>query len=158
MISPAQRISSENSVCTGGSGTLFALFAALELLSAGFLLFQIAPEWILSFFASGDTAANELMLEVGTPALRIISLSFFFAAFGIMFSTLFQAVGKGVYSMILSFARQLVVLLPAAFLLSKIELDAMWYAFPIAEIVALLLALVFFAKLRRKEFKMLDAQ
>ena len=61
-----------------------------------------------------------------------------------MFSTLFQAVGKGVYSMILSFARQLVVLLPAAFLLSKIELDAMWYAFPIAEIVALLLALVFF--------------
>ena len=135
-----------------------ALIIAFSLLSAGFLLFQIAPEWILSFFASGDTAANELMLEVGTPALRIISLSFFFAAFGIMFSTLFQAVGKGVYSMILSFARQLVVLLPAAFLLSKIELDAMWYAFPIAEIVALLLALVFFAKLRRKEFKMLDAQ
>ena len=135
-----------------------ALIIAFSLLSAGFLLFQIAPEWILSFFASGDTAANELMLEVGTPALRIISLSFFFAAFGIMFSTLFQAVGKGVYSMILSFARQLVVLLPAAFLLSKIELDAMWYAFPIAEIVALLLALVFFAKLRKKEFKMLDAQ
>ena len=135
-----------------------ALIIAFSLLSAGFLLFQIAPEWILSFFASGDTVANELMLEVGTPALRIISLSFFFAAFGIMFSTLFQAVGKGVYSMILSFARQLVVLLPAAFLLSKIELDAMWYAFPIAEIVALLLALVFFAKLRRKEFKMLDAQ
>ena len=135
-----------------------ALIIAFSLLSAGFLLVQIAPEWILSFFASGDTAANELMLEVGTPALRIISLSFFFAAFGIMFSTLFQAVGKGVYSMILSFARQLVVLLPAAFLLSKIELDAMWYAFPIAEIVALLLALVFFAKLRRKEFKMLDAQ
>ena len=135
-----------------------ALIIAFSLLSAGFLLFQIAPEWILSFFASGDTAANELMLEVGTPALRIISLSFFFVAFGIMFSTLFQAVGKGVYSMILSFARQLVVLLPAAFLLSKIELDAMWYAFPIAEIVALLLALVFFAKLRRKEFKMLDAQ
>lgn len=135
-----------------------ALIIAFSLLSAGFLLFQIAPEWILSFFASGDTAANELMLQVGTPALRIISLSFFFAAFGIMFSTLFQAVGKGVYSMILSFARQLVVLLPAAFLLSKIELDAMWYAFPIAEIVALLLALVFFAKLRKKEFKMLDAQ
>ncbi len=135
-----------------------ALIIAFSLLSAGFLLFQIAPEWILSFFASGDTVANELMLEVGTPALRIISLSFFFAAFGIMFSTLFQAVGKGVYSMILSFARQLVVLLPAAFLLSKIELDAMWYSFPIAEIVALLLALVFFAKLRRKEFKMLDAQ
>lgn len=135
-----------------------ALIIAFSLLTAGFLIFQIAPEWILSFFASGDTAANELMLEVGTPALRIISLSFFFAAFGIMFSTLFQAVGKGIYSMILSFARQLVVLLPAAFLLSKIELDAMWYAFPIAETVALLIALVFFMKLRRNEFKMLDAQ
>lgn len=135
-----------------------ALIIAFSLLTAGFLIFQIAPEWILSFFASGDTAANELMLEVGTPALRIISLSFFFAAFGIMFSTLFQAVGKGIYSMILSFARQLVVLLPAAFLLSKIELDAMWYAFPIAETVALLIALVFFMNLRRNEFKMLDAQ
>lgn len=135
-----------------------SIMIAVLILSAGFLIFQLSPEWILSFFASGDTAANELMLQVGTPALRIISLSFFFAAFGIMFSALFQAVGKGVYSMILSFARQLVVLLPAAYLLSMIELDAMWYAFPIAEIVALLLAIAFFMKLRRNEFKTLDAQ
>ena len=135
-----------------------SIMIAVLILSAGFLVFQLAPEWILSFFASEDTAANDLMLQVGTPALRIISLSFFFAAFGIMFSALFQAVGKGVYSMILSIARQLVVLLPAAYLLSMIELDAMWYACPIAEIVALLLAIAFFMKLRRNEFKTLDAQ
>ena len=133
-----------------------AIIIAFSILSVGFLIFQIAPEWILSLFTSGDTAANALMLEVGVPEIRIISLSFFFAAFGIMFSALFQAVGKGVYSMILSFLRQLVVLIPAAFLLSKIDLGVIWYAFPIAEIVALLCALVFFFRLRSREFKMLD--
>ncbi len=135
-----------------------AAVIAFSILTAGFLVFQIAPEWILSFFASGDAEANALMLEVGKPALRIISLSFFFAAFGIMFSALFQAVGKGVYSMILSVLRQLVVLLPAAFLLSKLSLDVMWYAFPIAEISALGIALIFFLRLRSHEFRMLDAQ
>ena len=138
------------------SALRIAIIIAFLILSVGFLVFQIAPEWILSLFASGDTAANALMLEVGVPELRIISLSFFFAAFGIMFSALFQAVGKGVYSMILSFLRQLVVLIPSAFLLSKIDLGVIWYAFPIAEIVALLCALVFFFRLRSREFKMLD--
>ena len=133
-----------------------AIVIALIILVSGLLLFQLAPNWILSFFTSDDAAANELMLEVGVPTLRTISLSFVFAAFGIMFSALFQAVGKGVYSMILSFARQLVVLLPAALLLAQIDLDAMWYAFPIAEIVALALAIGFFMRLRQNEFKRLD--
>ncbi len=133
-----------------------AIIISFSILSVGFLIFQITPEWILSLFTSDDAAANALMLEVGAPALRIISLSFFFAAFGIMFSALFQAVGKGIYSMILSFLRQLVVLIPAAFLLSKIDLSAIWFAFPIAEIFALICAVIFFLRLRSREFKMLD--
>ena len=135
-----------------------ATIIALAIMTAGFLLFQLAPNWILSLFESDNAAANAMMLEVGVPTLRTISYSFILAALGIMFSTLFQAVGKGLYSMIMSFSRQLVVLLPVALLLSQIDLDAMWYAFPIAEVVSLILALIFFMILRNKQFRQLDAQ
>lgn len=133
-----------------------ATIIALGIMTTGFLLFQFAPGWVLGFFASGDAAANALMIEVGVPTFRTISYSFILAALGIMFSALFQAVGKGFYSMAMSFARQLVILLPAAFLLSQIDLDAMWYAFPIAEVASLGLALIFFFRLRSHEFKALD--
>ena len=135
-----------------------ALIIAVSIMTAGFLLFQIGPEWLLSLFESDNADANALMQQVGVPTLRTISYSFILAALGIMFSTLFQAVGKGLYSMLMSFARQLIILLPAAFILSKIDMDAMWYAFPIAEVGALIFALVFFTMLRRNQFKALDAQ
>ena len=135
-----------------------ATIIAMCIMSAGFLLFQLAPEWVLGLFESDDAAANALLIQVGVPTLRTISYSFILAALGIMFSALFQAVGKGLYSMIMSFARQLVILLPVAFLLSKVNMDAMWYAFPIAEVGALIMALIFFTLLRNKEFKALDAQ
>ena len=123
------------------------------------LLFQLAPEWLLSLFesdAASDAAANATLAEVGVPMLRIISLSFIFAACGIMFGTLFQAVGKGLYSMLMSVSRQLVVLLPVAFFMSKINMEVMWYSFPIAEIVCLGIAVVFFILLRKKELSRLD--
>ena len=72
------------------------------------------------------------------------------------FSTLFQAVGKGLYSMIMSFSRQLIVLLPVAWLLSGIDLQAMWYAFPAAEVASLGLAAVFFILLRKKQLSRMD--
>ncbi len=133
-----------------------ATIIALGIMAAGTLLFQLAPEWLLSLFKSDNVAANDLMLQVGVPTLRTISYSFLLAALGIMFSTLFQAVGKGLYSMVMSFARQLVILLPVAFLLARISMEAMWYAFPIAEIASLILALIFFMRLRSHEFKMLE--
>lgn len=133
-----------------------ATVIALSIMTAGFLLFQLAPDWLLSLFESDNLEANALMLQVGVPTLRTISWSFILAALGIMFSTLFQAVGKGFYSMVMSFSRQLVVLLPVALILSQIDLDAMWYAFPIAEIASLALALIFFMKLRKKQFRLLD--
>ncbi len=126
----------------------WGLLIALVIMAAGLLLFQLKPEWLLSMFD-----ADPLMIEVGVPTLRIISLSFLFAAAGIMFSSLFQAIGYGLYSMIMSFSRQLVVLLPVAFLLSKIELSVMWYAFPIAEVASLLVASAFFMILYKKRFK-----
>lgn len=134
------------------------IIIAAAIMAAGMLLFQLAPEWLLSLFqsdAATDSAANSLLVEVGVPVLRIISLSFIMAALGIMFSTLFQAVGKGFYSMIMSVSRQLVILLPVAFLLSKVNMTAMWYAFPIAEVVCLGIAIIFFIKLQRNELSKL---
>lgn len=127
------------------------IIAALIML-VGTLVFQLAPEWLLSLFESGDVAdaaANAKLVEVGVPVLRAISLSFMLAAIGIMFSTLFQAVGKGFYSMVMSICRQLIVLLPLAFVMSKIDMVTMWYSFPIAEMVCLIIAVFFFIRLRR---------
>ena len=134
------------------------IIIAAAIMAAGMLLFQLAPEWLLSLFqsdAATDSAANSLLVEVGVPVLRIISLSFIMAALGIMFSTLFQAIGKGFYSMIMSVSRQLVILLPVAYLLSKVNMTAMWYAFPIAEVVCLGIAIIFFIKLQRNELSKL---
>ena len=135
------------------------LLIAAIIMAAGTLLFQLAPNWLLSLFESetaGDIAANTMLTELGVPVLRIISISFILAACGIMFSCLFQAVGKGFYSMMMSLCRQLFVLLPVAFILSKIDMQAMWYAFPIAEVVCLLIAVVLFLILRKKELSKLD--
>ena len=136
------------------------IIIAAIIMAAGTLLFQLAPEWLLSMFESDSAASadsNALLAVVGVPALRIISISFMFAACGIMFASLFQAVGKGFYSLMMSVSRQLIVLLPVAFLLSKIDLSIMWYAFPIAEVVCLMIALCMFAVLRKKELSKLDA-
>lgn len=132
---------------------------AAIIMAAGTLLFQLAPEGLLSLFESAEAenaAANALLGEVGVPMLRIISISFMMAAVGIMFGTLFQAVGKGFYSMAMSMMRQLLVLLPVAFLLSKLNMVAMWFAFPIAEAFCLCVGVVFFLILRKKEFSKLS--
>ena len=127
------------------------LFIAVLIMAGGTLLFQLAPSWLLSLFD-----ADALMMQVGVPTLRTISLSFVFAAVGIMFATLFQAIGKGTYSLIMSVARQLIVLLPVAFVLSKINMTVMWYAFPIAEVFCLIIAICLFLRLRKHELSGLE--
>ena len=105
----------------------------------GLLVFQAIPATLLHMFD-----ASETMLEIGIPALRTISLSFIFAGFGIACSGTFQALGKAFFSMLMSIARQLLVLLPAAYLLSlsgKVRL--VWWAFPISEIMAITVCLCF---------------
>ena len=106
---------------------------ALIIMSFGVLLFQTLPELLLSFFD-----ASETMIHIGVPALRVISLSFIFAAIGIACSSAFQALGYAVYSMVMSIIRQLVVLLPVAYFISlKGDVRLVWWAFPIAETVAI---------------------
>ncbi len=129
------------------------LVVAVIIMVLGFILFQFGSGFLLSLFE-----ADKLTLDLGIPAFKLISLCFIPAAIGISFSTLFQAVGKGVQSMCLSILRQLIVLLPSAFLLAHISLSVLWYAFPIAEAVALVVAVLLFINLAKKDFKKLDAQ
>ena len=90
------------------------------------------------------------MLELGVPALRIISLSFLFAAFGIVTSSVCQALGRGILSLMVSVLRQLVLILPAAWVLGHMfGLSAVWLAFPFAEIFSFLLSMAFMAYLFR---------
>ena len=97
------------------------------IMAVGMLIFLIIPDQLLLIFN-----ASEAMLQIGVPALRMISLCFIPAAVGIMLSTLFQAVGNGMYSLIVSVLRQLAALVPLAYLLSRIGgLELIWYAFPL---------------------------
>lgn len=126
-----------------------SILYAEGLMVVGFTLFQIFPQVILGWFQASDT-----MLSIGIPALRIISISFLLAGFSIICSSVFQALGNGVYSMIVSIARQLVVLLPAAYLLSLIgKVEYVWWAFPVAEIMALVMSIFFLNRIFHKEIK-----
>ena len=92
------------------------------------------------------------MLAIGVPALRTISYSFVFAGFAIVCSSVFQALGHGVLSLAVSVVRQLVVLLPVAFLLSKTgELSLVWWAIPFAELFSLAMSALFLRRVYREE-------
>ena len=130
-----------------------ALTIAGAIMAVGMLLFLLAPQALISLFEKGG--ASELT-TLGCHALRIISLSFLMAAAGIMISVIFQAVGKGTYSLIMSLCRQLIVLVPTAWLLSRTGvLDAVWWAFPIAEVVSLCVCLTLFRKVNNDMLKKL---
>ena len=120
---------------------------AFAVMMAGFAAFQLIPDLLLGLFEP-----NEEFLRVGTVALRAISCSFPIAAFCIALSSSFQALGNGMYSTIVSVCRQLVVLLPAAFLLSLTgEVTNVWWAFPIAEFASLAATVVLFVRIYRKK-------
>ena len=117
----------------------FGMVYAVAIMVVGLLVFQLIPKQLLLMFDASDA-----MLGIGAPALRIMSLAFVFAGVGIASSSACQAFGYSVYSMLISIARQIVVLIPAAYLLSLTGvLRSIWFAFPIAEIVSLFLSLFF---------------
>lgn len=123
-----------------------SILYAMGLMIAGFLVFQIFPAPLFALFD-----ASQMMLEIGIPALRTISVSFLFAGFCIICGSLFQALGNGVYSMIVSIARQLLVLLPAAYLLSLMgDVRYVWWAFPIAEVMSLAVTVFFMVRIYNK--------
>ena len=111
----------------------------------GFCIFQFAPDKVLGIFAASDA-----MLAIGIPAMRIICLHFLLAGVSIVLSSVFQALGNGVFSLIVSVCRQLFVLLPAAWLLAQTgNVNNVWWAFLIAEIVSALLSLGFYARINK---------
>ena len=119
----------------------------------GMVLFLAVPELLLSMFESGDSRE---MTEIGVVALRTICSCFVFAAIGITLSTVFQAVGKGTYSLWMSLCRQLVVLIPSAWILAQLGgVNAVWWSFPFAEIVSLIMSLLLFRRVDRKMLQQL---
>ena len=125
-----------------------AMMYAFGMMAIGVVIFQLFPAVLLELFNASDS-----MLAIGVPALRTISISFLFAAFSIISISMLQALGHGIYSMFISVGRQLVVLIPVAFLLAQTgNLNLVWLAFPLAEIMAIALSVIFM----RKVLKSLD--
>lgn len=125
------------------------LTLAIGIMLTGTAIFELFPVQLFSLFD-----ASPAMLEIGVPAVRIIAYSFIGAAVGITFSSVFQAFGSAVYSMIATFIRQLVVLLPAAYLLSLSgKLNTIWWAYLIAEVVSVFSCIFFMRRIYKKKIQ-----
>ena len=122
-----------------------AVIAASTMMVIGVAIFMVFPEKLLGIFK-----ASENMLSLGVPALRIISLSFILAGYNIVVGSMFQALGNGVYSLIVSVMRQIVVIVPVAFVLSRFcGATGVWLSYPIAEIVAVATNIILFTKTKK---------
>jgi putative MATE family efflux protein len=127
---------------------------AMGIMLVGFVLFQVFPTQLLAMF----NASNE-MQSIGVYALRIISINFLFVGFCIIASSVFQALGNGILSLIISVARQLLVLLPAAFILAKLGgLNTVWWSFPISELASVVMCSLFLRYMYNKKIKYIDCQ
>lgn len=130
----------------------FSFAVAIVIMLIGTLTMNLFPDVLLGFFN-----ADAAMLEIGIPAQRIISLCFPLAAIGIISGSIFQAFSQSIYSLIISLGRQLVVLIPAAWLLSKTGVVTnVWWAFPIAEGASVVLSFIFFKKIYGEVVKPLE--
>lgn len=140
---------------------IVSIGAATAIMALGTALFQIAPGIMLSLFLSSEEAALGMaspLLSMGIPALKTISLCFIPAAFGIINSTVFQAIGRGLNSLIVSVCRQLLIILPAAWVFGKWwGVNGTWYAFPFAELVTLVLSFLLLYRDYKEEILKLEA-
>ena len=131
-----------------------ALVAALGLMMTGFAVFQIVPELLLNMFNP-----SESFLSIGRVCLRTISYSFPIAAVCIILGASFQALGNGIYATITSMARQLLVLLPVAYLMSLTgNVNLVWLSFPIADFTSGVITVLFFLRIYRQKIKPLFAE
>lgn len=131
-----------------------SVIIAVGIMIIGLAIFQLFPAQLLRLFD-----ASEHMLEIGVPALRIISLSFIFAGYCIIVGSVFQALGNGVYSLIVSVARQLFVILPVAYVFAELfGLHMVWWAIPIAEIVSVVLSSLLFRRIKRQKITPLEKE
>lgn len=126
-----------------------SLFVAFCLTFIGFVLFESIPQVLLGMFSASDD-----LLKIGIPALRTIGVHYLIAWFCIIAGTVFQALGKAIFSMVVSIMRQLVVLIPAAYLLAKFGgLHMVWWSFPIAEIMSFIVSTAFLIRIWRTVIK-----
>ena len=126
-----------------------SIISAVIIMLLGLALFMIFPAQLLGMFN-----ASKDMLAIGIPALRIICLSFLFAGYCIIVGSVFQAMGNGVYSLIISVARQLVCILPLAYFFAQVfGLHAVWYSIPLAEITSVVLSSILFRKIYVEKVK-----
>ena len=131
-----------------------SIIYAVSIMFVGFIVFQTIPDKLLMIFN-----ASENMLEIGVPALKTISFSFLFAGFCIVCSSMFQALGHGMLSLMLSAFRQLAVLLPVAYVLSRIGgLHYVWYSYPIAELFAVVISICFLRHIYKIKIQPLKAE
>ncbi len=127
------------------------LTAALVIMFSGVALFQLAPELLLSLFEP-----TEEFKAIGISALQIVSIGFPMAGVSIALTASFQALGVGIYATINSLCRQLIVLVPVAYLLSLTgDVHLVWWAFAVAELVSMLLTILFFRRVYRQKVKTL---
>lgn len=131
-----------------------AILAAMGIMLVGLAIAELFPAQLLGIFN-----ASEEMLAIGVPALRIICSCFVFAGFGIVSSSVFQALGHGVLSMMISIVRQLLVILPAAYLLSLSgRLELVWLSFPISELFSVVMCVIFTRRIIRTVIDPLDKE
>jgi len=129
-----------------------ALIWACTIMLVGTLIFMVFPGQLMSIFESeAEAEITAQMTDIGMVAMRIISSSFLLAAVGIILSTVFQAVGRGIYSMIMSICRQLAILLPVAWLIARLtgDVKAVWWCFPAAELAALAICIFYYRRCDR---------
>ena len=120
---------------------------AICIMLIGLCVFQTLPQYLLRLFNASDE-----MISISIPALRTISISFLFAGYCIVISSMFQALGNGIMSLMISVVRQLVVLLPVAYLLSRTgNLNLVWWAFPIAEVATVSISIIGFKHIYKKD-------
>lgn len=122
---------------------------AMGIMLVGFLIFQAFPKQLLCLFN-----ASEDMLRIGIPALRIISINFIFAGFCVIASSVLQALENGMLSLVVSAVRQLIAILPLAFIFGQVfGVNAIWFAFPVSEIIAVILSAMFMKKVYNEAIK-----
>lgn len=130
----------------------YAYMVAFAFAFLGFVGFELIPDKLLLLF----DASNE-MIAIGSMALRIIGIHYLIAWYCIVSGSMFQAVGKAAYSMYVSIARQMVVLLPAAYILAKLGgLTAIWWCFPIAEVMSMIMTIIFFGRVKKTVLDKID--
>lgn len=129
-----------------------AVCTAMAIMLLGLAVFQIFPNVLMGIFSDGDESSS--FVAIGISALKIVSIHFPIAATCIALGASFQALGNGIYSTITSLCRQLFALLPAAYLLSLTgDVNAVWWAFPIAEVVSLIVTLLLFSRVYKRKIK-----